>query len=252
MTKDPTSVRAAKISQFKKEKELRTRVEAQQKRRGIVIDSNGTKNYGLILGLLPQKENEGEYEEDIRELFASVLRLFYTEAQRDLSNAVREVELLRSAPPRPLVQYNSQGPRPSTSTDETWKLDTALQMGGPDGKGPLLDQHGKALRPFTILPSGAADRAQLQAEVFRPDHRLPTMTIDEYLEEERRRGNVITGGGKTSENKPTSKEILQEASEMDGSLAGEEKSEQKRREEEEWTLFTEANPKGWGNTMNRG
>jgi hypothetical protein len=108
-----------------------------------VIDSNGTKNYGLILGLLPQKENEGEYEEDIRELFASVLRLFYTEAQRDLSNAVREVELLRSAPPRPLVQYNSQGPRPSTSTDETWKLDTALQMGGPDGKGPLLDQHGK-------------------------------------------------------------------------------------------------------------
>jgi immunoglobulin-binding protein 1 len=57
---------------------------------------------------------------------------------------------------------------------------------------------------------------------------------------------------KTSENKPTSKEILQEASEMDGSLAGEEKSEQKRREEEEWTLFTEANPKGWGNTMNRG
>lgn len=57
---------------------------------------------------------------------------------------------------------------------------------------------------------------------------------------------------KTSENKPTNKEVLQEASEMDGTVAGEKKSEQKRREEEEWALFTEVNPKGWGNTMNRG
>jgi hypothetical protein len=53
-------------------------------------------------------------------------------------------------------------------------------------------------------------------------------------------------------NAPTSKEILQEASEMDGTLGGEEKSEQKRKEEEEWAMYTEANPKGMGNTMNRG
>jgi immunoglobulin-binding protein 1 len=53
-------------------------------------------------------------------------------------------------------------------------------------------------------------------------------------------------------NAPTSKEILQEASEMDGTLGGEEKSEQKRKEEEEWALYTEAHPKGMGNTMNRG
>ena len=160
-TTDPISVRAAKISQFKKEKELRSKIEvrarpilptslltnpalqAQQKRRGIAIDSNGTKDYGLILGLLPQIEAEGEDEENLRELFAFVLRLFYTEAQKHLSNIVREVELLNSAPPRPPMQYSSQGPRPSTSADETWKLDTPLQLGGPDGKGPLLDQQGK-------------------------------------------------------------------------------------------------------------
>lgn len=39
---------------------------------------------------------------------------------------------------------------------------------------------------------------------------------------------------------------------MDGTLEGEEKSEQKRKEEEEWALYTEANPKGMGNTLNRG
>ena len=46
-----------------------------------------------------------------------------------------------------------------------------------------------------ILPGGATDRARLQGEVFRPDHRLPTMSIDQYLEIEQQRGNVITGGG---------------------------------------------------------
>ena len=118
-------------------------LQAQQKRRGIAVESNGTKDYSLILGLLPQKEAEDEDEEDLRELFASVLSLFYAEAQKHLSNAVREVELLKSAPPRPPVQYTSQDTRPLTSTDETWKLDTLSPPGGPDGKGPLLDQQGK-------------------------------------------------------------------------------------------------------------
>ncbi len=128
-------------------------LQEQQKRRGIVNESNGTKDYDLILGLLPQKEAEGEDGEDLRELFASILRLFYTEAQKHLNNAVREVELLNSAPLRSPVQYSSQGPRPSTSSDETWKLDTPLPLGGPDGKGPLLDQQGKVRKE--LLSSGS-------------------------------------------------------------------------------------------------
>jgi immunoglobulin-binding protein 1 len=53
------------------------------------------------------------------------------------------------------------------------------------------------LQPFTILPSGAGgdDRTRLREQVFQPDHRLPTMSIDEYLEIERQRGNILTGGG---------------------------------------------------------
>lgn len=54
------------------------------------------------------------------------------------------------------------------------------------------------MRPFTILPAGAGERARMQGEVFRPGHRLPTMGIDEYLEEESRRGNIIGGGGYVS------------------------------------------------------
>ena len=57
--------------------------------------------------------------------------------------------------------------------------------------GPLLSIDGKPLRPFTIFEN----REQVRKGVFRPGHNLPTMTIDEYLEEERRRGNIIEGGG---------------------------------------------------------
>lgn len=53
------------------------------------------------------------------------------------------------------------------------------------------------MRPFTILPSGGTmdDRARLQDEVFRAGHRLPTMSIDDYLKNEWDTGRVITGGG---------------------------------------------------------
>jgi len=51
------------------------------------------------------------------------------------------------------------------------------------------------LRPFTILPAGAANRARFQGQVFGPGHNLPTMSIDEYLQIERERGNILSGGG---------------------------------------------------------
>jgi immunoglobulin-binding protein 1 len=49
----------------------------------------------------------------------------------------------------------------------------------------------KPLRPFIIT----SKREEIRQRVFRPGWRLPTMTIDEYLELERARGNIIEGGG---------------------------------------------------------
>jgi len=57
--------------------------------------------------------------------------------------------------------------------------------------GNLLSKDGKPLRPFVLLDK----RQQLKDGVFGPGHNLPTMTIDEYLEEERRRGGIVEGGG---------------------------------------------------------
>ncbi len=92
------------------------------------------------------------------------------------------------------------------------------------------------MRPFTLLDS----RQTLKNGVFRPDHSLPTMTIDEYLEEEKRRGGIIEGGGPQSEIRP-------EPNEDDHAAADEETMKQRA-----WDEYVEANPKGSGNTLNRG
>jgi hypothetical protein len=39
---------------------------------------------------------------------------------------------------------------------------------------------------------------------------------------------------------------------MDGTVPGGEKAEEKRLKDENWARFTDENPRGQGNTMNRG
>jgi hypothetical protein len=55
-----------------------------------------------------------------------------------------------------------------------------------------------------------------------------------------------------SEAEPTSSEQLALDAEMDGSREGEEKAEEKRLKDENWARYTDENPRGSGNTMNRG
>lgn len=130
-------------------------------------------------------------DETKRELTLILLRLLFTQAYVSLQQISDELQILQKMPP---PSTGSSPPQLNQSRDDTWRIDMAPR-GGPDGKGPLLDPRGRPLRPFTILPSNFAERTRLQQEVFRPDYRLPTMTIDEYLVEEEKRGNIIRGGG---------------------------------------------------------
>jgi len=108
-----------------------------------------------------------------------------------------ELEILASAPasleemPDVDIRESDRG-----QDDTTWRLDLDSN---PRRVKPrqLISGGGKVLRPFTILPStnASSDRERLAGEVFRESWRLPTMTIDEYLAEEQRQGNIITVGG---------------------------------------------------------
>ena len=117
------------------------------------------------------------------------------------------------------------------------RLDPPISQLAHGGKaGPILNRDGKPLRPFTLLDG----RQRLRDGVFRPDHSLPTMTIDEYLAEEKRRGGMIDGGGEQSGRPPEPDE-----DNLD-------KADAETMKARVWDEFTEANPKGSGNTLNRG
>lgn len=66
------------------------------------------------------------------------------------------------------------------------------------------------------------------------------MTIDEYLAEEKRRGGMVEGGGEQSGTGPEPDE-----DNLD-------RADQETAKAREWDEFKEDNPRGSGNTLNRG
>ncbi|KAI5900437.1 TAP42-like protein [Schizophyllum commune H4-8] len=257
---DPARRRETKIKQFQKEKELKGRVEALRKRRNQrAAEENDTPNdFDLIGSLLPaatttsDQEEDAETDEILRETTLILLRLCYAKAQAELGSINQELDLLKSAPQEPSrTPADALDPRSRQrqEQDAMWRIDVPQ---GSDANGPLLDPDGKPLRPFTILPAGAADRARLQNQVFGPGHNLPTMTVDEYLQIEKERGKFISGGGKASESALTESEQLALDAEMDGTAESERRAEEKRLKDENWAQYTDTHARGAGNTMNRG
>ncbi|KAI9571419.1 TAP42-like protein [Boletus coccyginus] len=252
---DAAKRREVKIRQYKAEKDLRTRIEViRRRRRQLVSEDRLSNDFDLVASLLlPSEDDAEDLETDdiLREATLLLLRLFYAQACAQLESVDQEIWLLRNAPPLPPLPKPPSDERQNKTKDQEgmWKIDAAPEL---SKRGLLLDPHGKPLQPFTILPANALDRARIHAQVFRPGHRLPTMTIDEYLEVERQRGGILSTGGPSSEAKPTLSEQLTIDSEIDGTGLGELKAEEQRHKDEQWAQYKDTHPRGAGNTMNRG
>ncbi|KAI3318604.1 TAP42-like family protein [Xylariaceae sp. AK1471] len=220
-TKDPNARRNAKIANFKAEKQLKQKLEYMRSS--------------------PRYLQDGGDEEAVRELYLANVALCVHMTFQALEGINREVEVLAQAP-IPLMPQNTtveedeRRRRESLDNDGySERLDVPLRLQSGN-TGPLLSREGKPLRPFTLV----GNRQELQRGVFRPGHNLPTMSIDEYLEEERRRGGIIEGGGEASGRQPEPDEDNMEL------------ADQETMKAREWDEFTEANPRGSGNTLNRG
>lgn len=216
-TADAAARRETKIKRFREEKALKQKLEYL-------------------------RQNPRLLEEDdakARELHLSEVAYCTHQTFASLEGIAQELHILSLAPPTPPPDARQQQPTDSRDRHRTAdgfseRLDGAAHLSA-GMKGPLLDSSGKPLRPFTLLA-----RNEHKAGVFRPDHSLPTMSIDEYLEEERKRGGMIEGGGEASRQQKV-------VDEDDYDVA--DAATMKARE---WDEYVEANPKGSGNTINRG
>lgn len=161
---------------------------------------------------------------------------------QSLDIIAQELQILAMAPPSflPATELDTADDRERSGRGKdgySERLDSPLSQLAAGGKaGPILNKDGKPLQPFVLLDR----RKQIQEGVFRPGHSLPTMTIDEYLEEEKRRGGIIEGGGEQS------------GVPADPDEDNLDKADEETIKAREWDEFKEANPKGSGNTLNRG
>ena len=175
----------------------------------------------------------------IREVYLADIQLSTHRTFHALDMIAQELKILALMPPTPSIEQpnplDSRDGSNRNSDDYSERLDPPQTFRNGSG-GPILNKAGKPLQPFTLLDN----RQKLRNGVFKNGHNLPTMTIDEYLDEERRRGGIVDGGGEQSGR----------AAEVDEDDM--EKADQDTMKAREWDEFTESNPKGSGNTLNRG
>ena len=199
----PADIRAAKIAEYKLQKTLTTTI----------------------------AELESRFDdEDIRKWSLALIELAVIHTRQNLRSIETELELIAQRPSPPTVAKEE-------IIEDPDRLDRI-----PGFKlsktGPLLSQEGKVLRPFVLT----SKRKELQQGVFRPDHALPTMSVEDYLTEEIRRGGIEV---------PTKDESSKGRVKSGREEETEEDQEMKKRRE--WDEFVETHAKGSGNLgFNRG
>ena len=206
---DPATRRDGKIANFRAEKALKERLE--------------------LLKRNPRYLEHGD-EEVMRDLYLAQITFAVHSAFQALDSLNRELEILAQAP-RPLAPGTTQTPSPEDIA--ATRLDMPLRRLQSIRGGPLLSKEGKPLQPFTLV----GGRDEIARGVFRSGHNLPTMSIEEYLEEEKRQGNILKGG--------VEEKTVVDEDDIDA-------VDRETYKARQWDEFTDHNPKGAGNTLNRG
>ncbi|KAI9902637.1 hypothetical protein N3K66_001989 [Trichothecium roseum] len=229
---DAAARRDAKIADFRRGKEIADKLAYLRANPRYVNDGEDNED-GKGGG------GGGGDEELVREVYLLDAAAAVHGTFQALDTMNREIEILAMAP-----DIRGQGgdrehqhgqDRRTEAPDESLRIEhpSARAAAGHRG-GPILSKTGKPLQPFTLLPS----RSHMARSVFRPGHNLPTMSVDEYLEEERRRGGIIEGTG--DEPRPPPDEDDMELADRETYKA------------REWDEFKDHNPRGAGNTLNKG
>lgn len=189
------------------------------------------------------KVNKSELDEDFsstdeemyRNLLIMKLKSLSYCAFNDIEQILYEIELLQNfVKMAPIENFHPDKKDQSTNADPTGfteRLETIDK--------PILSESGKVLRNFTLVNK----RQQLQDKVKGYGQYGPTMTVEEFLQHEFESGRVLQGG---------EEELKQEQQRKEDNEDNYEYNDRETYKAREWDEFKENNPKGSGNTMNRG
>lgn len=219
----PMGRRDLKIGKWKLEKELNEKVK--------IIDDNDD------LGILD--------DEIVRKVRIDQILLAVIDSMGILENTSMERELLGNAAGDDSInQLNFEGIKltevENEGTDSRKEKNkvSRFDKGYTDkveslaSNNQILSKEGKVLRPFTIVSSDQ-QRKQLQNKVMGTGQYLPTMTVEELVDQELANGGMV----KPQEEEP-------EVDEDD--YKWQDKETYRLRD---WDEFTDANKKGSGNKM---
>lgn len=223
---DPALRREEKIANFKLEKQINENIQYIEKK---------------FPKFFAEEEDQDENsidEESLRELYLSKLRLLSLKTFTQLEMLNMETQVLKN---RPRIAEISDAEPKIPIGDKENHLTGENDYGYTEklefinkGKDQLLSKEGKVLQPFTIV----SKKDDIQKKVFGYGQTLPTMSVEEYIDEEIKRGGIKTETITGEEKEESS----------DDSDDDDEKVYEKR----EWDEFKDEHHRGEGNMKNKG
>ncbi|KAG9327799.1 hypothetical protein KVV02_000245 [Mortierella alpina] len=218
--RDAATRRGEKIARFKREKEMRNQIEQFNQ----VL---GTKSSGY------EGELSSELEDQYRDFVLLHLQYAIFQTMEQLVGIQQEIPMLQQMQERKATEGSSDSRSSNRSKDDSreGRVDDSRIW---NATGPLMDPNGRPLRPFVITNK----KTEMMKGVFRPGHSLPTMSIEEYIDQEIERGNFLSGGTEEPKKK--------EADDNDEEAVNAETLKARN-----WDDFKDDNPKGWGNKGGR-
>lgn len=217
ITEAPTTQRAEKIANFKKERELQQKLQ--------ILD----EHY--------QHASNGDIEDDedlfctfdedtVRAVYTDQLKLFSLLSFKNLELIAMELQVLKRRPA--FEEARNSRPTETQEVGDELGYTTRLENNPLRKKNisELISKQGKILQPFVITK----DKQELRRKVFGTGQVLPSMSVEEYLDYELANGKML---------KEESKEQAPDDSDADDS------DEELRKRE--WDDWKDENPKGSGN-----
>lgn len=209
LVQTPTQRREALFARHKAEKA------SGQKLQTLLTRHNARSSVGV------EADVDDMDEEHERDAVLTILQSAVRRGMDAISSIDRELEVLRYA-----VESQARG------IDPAKKAEQERPKGSPPGMGGLPST-------FRIV---ADKREELRKGVFRPDHSIPTYTVEEW-------GEIEVQRAMAAEQEKRQREEIKARATADEDSDGDEATNRETYEKRKWDEFTDRNNKGSGNSV---